>query len=30
LVGSLAAVEKEVIALASGQFADCIMNIDGI
>jgi hypothetical protein len=30
LVGSLAAVEKEVIALASVQFADCLLNVDGV
>jgi hypothetical protein len=30
LVGSLAAVEKEVIALASAQFADCLLNVDGV
>src|SRR5262245_30846537 len=30
LAGSLAAVEKEVIALASVQFADCLLNVDGV
>jgi hypothetical protein len=30
LAGSLAAVEKEVIALASVQFVDCLLNVDGI
>jgi hypothetical protein len=30
LVGSLAAVEKEVIALASVQFAGCLLNVDGV
>jgi hypothetical protein len=30
LSGSLPAVEKEVIALASVQFADCLLNVDGV
>jgi hypothetical protein len=30
LAGSLAAVEKEVIALASVQFAECLLNVDGV
>ncbi len=30
LAGSLPAAEKEVIALASVQFADSLMNVDGI
>lgn len=30
LAGSLAAAEKEVIALASVQFPDCLLNVDGI
>jgi hypothetical protein len=30
LAGSLAVVEKEVIALASVQFADCLLNVDGV
>jgi hypothetical protein len=30
LAGSLAAAEKEVIALASVQFADCLLNVDGV
>lgn len=30
LAGSLAAVEKEVIALASVQFAESLLNVDGV
>jgi hypothetical protein len=30
LAGSLPAVEKEVIALASVQFAGCLLNVDGV
>jgi hypothetical protein len=30
LAGSLPAVEKEVIALASVQFADSLLNVDGV
>jgi hypothetical protein len=30
LAGSLPAVEKEVIALGSVQFADCLLNVDGV
>jgi hypothetical protein len=30
LPGSLAAVEEEVIALASMQFGDCLLNVDGL
>jgi hypothetical protein len=30
LAGSLAAVEKEAIALASVQFVDCLLIVDGV